>query len=69
MTCANLGEVDKPKRLKLKDSFSISEMDIKDTASLNQMTLQDFKMTSVEPLKVFLSLRKKPHDYEALVYR
>ena len=46
-------------------------MDIEDTAFLNLMTLQDSKMMSVEALKVFLNLRKKPHegDYEALVYR
>ena len=33
--------------------------------------VQDFKIMSVEALRIFLSLRKKPYegDYEALVYR
>ena len=38
---------------------------------LNRMTVQDFKMMSVEALRVYLDLRKKSSegDFETLVYR
>lgn len=49
----------------------VIDMDNEDTTFMNQMTLVDFKMMSIEALRVFLSLRKKPceGDYETLVYR